>query len=399
MEKVTGRGLNVQEVRKDFPILGDSIYLDNAATSFSPEPVIAAMNEFEHSYRANVGRGVHRLTRIASQRYWHAHEKVAGFIGAQSGITVFTKNTTEAINMVAAGLPWKAGDRIVTTILEHHSNLLPWRNLAKQGVELDVIDINPDYSLDLAALKKAMSPSTRLVAVTHASNVLGVVTPVSEIARICHEHGALLLIDGAQSVPHMTVDISRIGCDFFAFSGHKMLGPTGTGVLWMKNADCEPFIVGGGMVEAVTDTGFTTAEGYQKYEAGTPNIAGGIGLGAAVDYLTNLGMETIRNHEEHLTARLIHGLGKVKGVRVYAPERPADRIGVVSFTVDNLHPHEVAQQLDESADILVRSGHHCCQPLMERLGLPEGTIRASLGLYNTEEEVDMLVATLEEITR
>jgi cysteine desulfurase/selenocysteine lyase len=399
MEKVAGRGLNVQEVRKDFPILADIIYLDNAATSFSPEPVIAAMNEFEHSYRANVGRGVHRLTRIASQRYWHAHEKVAGFIGAQSGITVFLKNTTEAINMVAAGLPWKAGDRIVTTILEHHSNLLPWRNLAKQGVGLDVIGITPDYSLDLAALEKVMSPSTRLVAVTHASNVLGVVTPVSDIARICHEHGALLLIDGAQSVPHMPVDISRIGCDFFAFSGHKMLGPTGTGVLWMKNADCEPFIVGGGMVEAVTDTGFTVADGYQKYEAGTPNIAGGIGLGAAVDYLTNLGMETIRNHEEHLTARLIHGLGQVKGVHVYAPERPADRIGVVSFTVDNLHPHEVAQQLDESADILVRSGHHCCQPLMERLGLPEGTVRASLGLYNTEEEVDMLIATLEELTR
>jgi cysteine desulfurase/selenocysteine lyase len=197
----------------------------------------------------------------------------------------------------------------------------------------------------------------------------------------------------------MPVDISRIGCDFFAFSGHKMLGPTGTGVLWMKNADCEPFIVGGGMVEAVTDTGFTVADGYQKYEAGTPNIAGGIGLGAAVDYLTNLGMETIRNHEEHLTARLIHGLEQVKGVHVYAPERPADRIGVVSFTVDNLHPHEVAQQLDESADILVRSGHHCCQPLMERLGLPEGTVRASLGLYNTEEEVDMLIATLEELTR
>ena len=257
----------------------------------------------------------------------------------------------------------------------------------------------PLLLLDLAALEKVISPSTRLVAVTHASNVLGVVTPVMEIARICHEHGALLLIDGAQSVPHMPVDISRIGCDFFAFSGHKMLGPTGTGVLWMKNADCEPFIVGGGMVETVTDTGFTTAEGYQKYEAGTPNIAGGIGLGAAVDYLTTIGMETIRDHEERLTARLIHGLGQVKGVRVFAPGRSADRIGVVSFTVENLHPHEVAQQLDESADILVRSGHHCCQPLMERLGLPEGTVRASLGLYNTEEEVDMLVATIEEMTR
>jgi cysteine desulfurase/selenocysteine lyase len=399
MEKQAGRGLNVQEIRKDFPILGDIIYLDNAATSFSPEPVIAAMTEFEHTYRANVGRGVHRLTRIASQRYWHAHEKVAGFIGAKEGITVFTKNTTEAINMVACGLPWKSGDRVVTTILEHHSNLLPWRNLKKQGVELDVIGISPDYSLDLAALEKVITPSTRLVAVTHASNVLGVVTPVQEIARICHDHGALLLVDGAQSVPHMPVDISQIGCDFFAFSGHKMLGPTGTGVLWMKNTDLEPFILGGGMVEAVTESGYTAAEGYQKYEAGTPNIAGGIGLGAAVDYLTGLGMDSIRSHEERLTARLINGLQHIKGVHVYAPEKPALRIGVVSFTVDGFHPHEVAQQLDESADILVRSGHHCCQPLMERLGLFDGTVRASLGLYNTEEEIDLLMATLEELTR
>ena len=399
METQAGSGLDVREVRKDFPILGDIIYLDNAATSFSPEPVIAAMTEFEHTYRANVGRGVHRFTRIASQRYWHAHEKVAGFIGAKEGITVFTRNTTEAINMVAYGLPWKAGDRVITTILEHHSNLLPWRNLKKLGVELDVIGINPDYSVDLEALKKALTPSTRLVAVTHASNVLGVVTPVTEIARICHDHGALFLVDGAQSVPHMPVDISRIGCDFFAFSGHKMLGPTGTGVLWTRNADLEPFIVGGGMVEAVTESGYTTAEGYQKYEAGTPNIAGGIGLGAAVDYLSGLGMDKIRLHEERLTARLINGLQRVKGVHIYAPENPANRIGVVSFAVDNFHPHEVAQHLDESADILVRSGHHCCQPLMERLGLPDGTVRASLGLYNTEEEVDMLVATLEEMTR
>ena len=394
-----GLTFSVQDVRRDFSILGDIIYLDNAATSFSPEPVIAAMNGFEHTYRANVGRGIHRFTRIASQRYWHAHEKVAGFIGAKEGITVFTRNTTEAINMVAAGLPWKKGDRVITTILEHHSNLLPWRNLKKQGVGLDVVGINADYSLDLAAVEKALTPETKLVAVTHASNVLGVVTPVEDIARICHDHGVLLLVDGAQSVPHMPVDISGIGCDFFAFSGHKMLGPTGTGVLWMKKPDLEPSQFGGGMVETVTENGFTPAEGYQKYEAGTPNIAGGIGLGAAVDYLTGLGMENIQSHEERLTGRLIEGLHNIRGVHVYAPEQPASRIGVVSFTVDNFHPHEVAQQLDESADILVRSGHHCCQPLVERLGLPEGTVRASLSLYNTDDEVDMLVATLEELTR
>ena len=246
MEKQAGTGFAVDDIRKDFPILGDIIYLDNAATSFSPEPVIEAMVEFEHQYRANVGRGVHRFTRIASQRYWHAHDKVAQFIGGSEGTTVFTKNTTEAINMVARGLAWKSGDRVITTILEHHSNLLPWRNLASQGVGLDIIGINDDYSLDLAALERAITPSTRLVAVTHASNVIGVVTPVSEIAKICHDHGVLLLVDAAQSVPHMPVDVARLGCDFFAFSGHKMLGPTGTGVLWMKEPVLEPVHSGAG---------------------------------------------------------------------------------------------------------------------------------------------------------
>jgi cysteine desulfurase/selenocysteine lyase len=392
-------GFAVNEIRKDFPILGDIIYLDNAATSFSPEPVIEAMVEFEHRYRANVGRGIHRFTQIASQRYWHAHDKVAQFIGGNDGVTVFTKNTTEAINMVAQGLVWKSGDRVITTILEHHSNLLPWRNLARQGVGLDVIGINADYSLDLDVLKSAITPSTRLITVSHASNVTGVVTPISEIAEICHDNGVLLLVDGAQSVPHMPVNVVRLGCDFFAFSGHKMLGPTGTGVLWMKKPVLEPVQYGGGMVETVTGTGFTTAEGYQKYEAGTPHIAGGIGLGVAAEYLQKIGMEKIQIYEEALTERLIDGLAQIKRVHVYAPEKPVPRIGVVSFTIDGIHPHEVAQQLDESADIMVRSGHHCCQPLMEKLGLSEGTVRASLALYTTEHEIDMLIATLQELTR
>ena len=396
-KKQAGTGFEVSEIRKDFPILGDIIYLDNAATSFSPDPVIDAMVEFEHQYRANVGRGVHRFTRIASQRYWHAHEKIAQFIGGSEGTTVFTKNTTEAINMVAQGLSWKSGDRVITTILEHHSNLLPWRNLARQGVGLDVIGIHTDYSLDLAALENAITPSTRLVTVTHASNVIGVMIPVTEIAKICHDHGVLLLVDGAQSVPHMPVDVTRLGCDFFAFSGHKMLGPTGTGVLWMKEPVLEPVQFGGGMVEVVSGTGFTTSEGYQMYEAGTPNIGGGIGLGAAVEYLEKIGMERIRHYEEALTNRLIDGLVRINGIHVFAPGPPVPRIGVVSFTVDGFHPHEVAQHLDETDDIMVRSGHHCCQPLMARLGLPEGTVRASLALYNTGQEIDMLIATLKEL--
>ena len=389
----------VETIRKDFPILSDLIYLDNAATSFSPEPVVQAVVEFEHHYRANVGRGVHRLTRLASQRYWHAHEKVAQFVGGAKGITVFTKNTTESINMVAGGLAWKPGDRIVTTILEHHSNLLPWMKLTQKGVGLDVICIKDDFSLDLSALEKAITKNTRLVAITHASNVLGTVTPVSEIAKICHYHGVLLLIDAAQTVPHMPIDFGGIGCDFAAFSGHKMCGPTGTGVLWMKEPVLEPAVVGGGMVETVSETGFVPAEGYQKYEAGTPNIAGGIGLGIAADYLKGIDMAKIHAYEKQLTAALIDGLSSIDRVRVYAPEQADKRIGVVSFTIDGFHPHEIAQFLDENSDIMVRSGHHCCQPLMDRLKLAEGTVRASLALYSTKEEVDLMIAAVEEIVR
>jgi len=390
---------DLQAVRRDFPLLAEVVYLDNAATSLSPEPVIQSYVEFERNYRANVGRGVHRLTQIASQRYWHAHEKVAGFIGAKEGITVFTRNTTESINMVAQGFPWKAGDRVLTTILEHHSNLLPWYHLGRNGVGVDVVGIRDDYSFDLVAFEAAITDATRLVAVTHASNVLGVITPVKEIAKICHDHGALLLADMAQTVPHIPVNVLQLGCDFCAFSGHKMLGPTGTGVLWMKEPVIEPLLLGGGVVESVKGREFTLSEGYQRYEAGTGNIAGGIGLGVAADYLTGLGMERVHRHEQALTTRIIDGLRNVPRVRLYVPEKPGQRVGVVSFTVDGLHPHEVAQRLDEMADIMVRSGHHCCIPLMEWLGLPDGTVRVSLGPYNSAEDIDLFLATIEEITR
>lgn len=391
--------MNCESCRNDFPMVADIIYLDSAATSLSPEAVLEAVLEFERNYRANVGRGVHRLAQIATQRYWHAHEKVARFVNGEQGTTVFTKNSTESINTVARGLGLRKGDRVVTTILEHHSNLLPWMHLREQGVELEITGINPDYTLDLSALEVAVTDNTRLVAITHASNAIGVITPVEEVARICRDNGVLLLVDGSQSVPHLPVDVQRMGADFLCFSGHKMLGPTGTGVLWMKEPVIEPGDLGGGMIETVTESGYTPAEGYQRYEAGTPNISGGIGLGAAVDYLAGIGIDRIRRSEEVLTARLIDGLRDIEGVTVYAHDRPSWRIGVVSFNIAGLHPHEVAHYLDENADIMVRSGHHCCMPLMQLLGLPDGTVRASLYLYSAEHEVDTLIASVKEIAR
>ncbi|PWR73595.1 aminotransferase class V-fold PLP-dependent enzyme [Methanospirillum stamsii] len=385
-----------RDIKHDFPILGDVIYLDNAATSCSPEPVVQALVEFEHQYRSNVGRGVHRLTRIATQRYWHAHEKVSKFIGGTAGITVFTKNTTEAINMVAYGLSWSPGDRIVTTILEHHSNFLPWKALEKLGVIVEVIGITPDFMLDMEAFRNALVTPVKLVAITHASNVLGTLLPVEEIADICRKCGTLLLVDGAQGAPHIPVDVAKIGCDFYCFSGHKMLGPTGTGVLWMRDPILKPMMMGGGMVESVTEKDITVLEGYEQYEAGTPNISGGIALGIAIDYLRKIGMEKIHDHESTLTTHLISILKTLDRITVFAPPLPENRIGVVSFTVEGMHPHEMAQQLDEH-DILVRSGLHCCHPLMYALGLPNGTVRVSLGIYTTIDDIDLFIATLKEI--
>ena len=386
-----------EQIRGEFPMIGDLMYLDNAATSFCPEPVLAAMDMFERTYRANVGRGVHRLTRIATQKYWHAHERVSAFIGGDAGTTVFVRNTTEAVTMIARGLSWKPGDVIVTTVLEHHSNLLPWRALAAQGVEVRVVGLTPELTLDMDAFRAAMDASVRLVAVTQASNVTGTVVPVAEISRICQQSGALLSVDAAQSVPHMPVNAAELGADFLCFSGHKMCGPMGTGVLWMKHPVLEPLFLGGGMVEQVTDEGFVPAEGFHRYEAGTPNVSGGIGLGEAAEYLSRIGMRDIEMRERMLGTRLIAGLSAIPGVRVYAPENPAERIAVVSFTVPGMSPHEVASYLDDEAGILVRSGMHCAEPLMRFLGCPEGTVRASLAFYNTESEVDTLVAMVREL--
>ena len=389
--------MRIEECMADFQIPQYLHYMDSAATSLVPEPVIASMNEYDRLYRANVGRGMHRLTRVATQRYQDAHYRVSNFIGGKEGTTVFTRNTTEAINMVAAGLDWHPGDRIVTTGVEHHSNLLPWLRLRQKGVEVVVVQPGEAGVFDIKAFEEAIATNTKLVAVSHASNVLGTIQPVREIADICKAQGAYFLVDGAQSVPHFPVDAWRMGCDFLCFSGHKMLGPTGTGVLWMRDPFISPLILGGGTVEDVTTEGYTLTGGYERFEGGTPNISGAIGLGQAVKYLENLGMDAVFRHEQKLTEHLLAGLAEIENVTIHGPENMKNRIGVVSFTIERIHPHEVAYLLDERAAILVRSGDHCCIPLMKHLGLQNGTVRASLYLYNTLEEVDLFLETIEEI--
>ena len=387
------------DCRDDFPLLTHLHYLDSASVSLTPVQVADVVREFDLQYRANVGRGVHRLARMATLRYEEAHRTVSRFVHGEDGLLVATRNTTEAINMVARGLPWAHGDRVVTTRAEHHSNLLPWLRLRDCGVEVTLLDPLPDGSVPLEAFEAAIDDRTRLVAVTHASNVLGSVAPVKEIGALAHDHGARILVDGAQSVPHLGVDVRDLGCDFLAFAGHKMLGPMATGVLWMKEPVIEPLLVGGGVIESVSDGEVRPAPGAGRYEAGTPNVSGMIGLARAVQYLEAVGMDAVSSHEERLVTRLLSGLGGCVGVRVLGPADGAQRIGVVAFDVEGYHPHDVAHVLDESVQVLVRSGHHCCQPLLEHCACPEGAVRASLYLYNTDDEVDLLVATVDELAR
>jgi len=398
--------LNAKKIRRDFPILDSGIiYLDNAASSLTPEPVIQKMAEFYHNYRANVERGIHRFSQRASEEYEKAHAKVADFINAESETeVVFTRNATEAINLVANGLNWKKGDKIVTSLIEHHSNFIVWLRLKKRyGVDVEIVRPNREGLFDVADFEKAIDNRTKLVALTHVSNVLGVKTPVEEVAKIAHDHNAHLLVDGAQSVPHLKVDVQRIGCDFLAFSGHKMLGPTGVGVLYARKElleNLEPLSIGGGTIADVGLDYYTLTGSPMKFEAGTPAIAEAIGLGAAVDYLKEVQLEKIEVHERELVKRMYQGLADVPSVEVYGPKKAEQRTGIVSFNVGDLNPHDVALALDVSADIMVRSGHHCCLPLTkELLKRHEGTVRASIYLYNTEEEVEKLVSAVDEIAK
>jgi cysteine desulfurase/selenocysteine lyase len=395
--------MNNDQIRKDFRILEkDVVYLDSAATSLTPEPVVEAILDYYHEFNANIERGVYSFSQEASKRYEEAHAKVASFFGVTEPEIVFTKNCTYGINLVAHSLKVQKGDNIVTTLLEHHSNYLPWLRLgSRYGIEIRRIKPTTEGFLDLKEVEKAVDHHTRMVATTHVSNCLGTIVPVAEIGAIAHAKGALFLIDGAQSAPHFPVDLKKLGCDFFACSGHKMLGPTGTGILFIRKElhdTIEPFEVGGGMITSVTLDGYTPADGWEKFEAGTPHIAGGIGIGAAVDYLAAIGMEQIEQYERALTRKIMEGLQVLGKVTILGPADPEKRTGVIPFKIQGLSPHEIAFMLDEMAHIAIRSGFHCCHPLLNTvLNEIEGTARASLYFYNTDDEVDLFLDMVKEI--
>jgi cysteine desulfurase/selenocysteine lyase len=401
---------DIRAVRADFPILATSrdgkplTYLDNGATSQKPRVVIDAMTSYYQTYNANVHRGVYAISEQATAAYEAARQAVATFVNApEPECVIFTRNTTEAINLVA--FSWgrrniKAGDAILTSVMEHHGNLIPWQILAEErGARLLHLPIDDRGRLDLANLDDLLAQGVKLVAITHMSNVLGTVNPVAEIARRAHAAGALVLLDGAQSVPHFPVDVQALDCDFLAFSAHKMVGPTGIGALYGRRLVLEampPFLTGGSMIKKVTLDRSTFADIPQRFEAGTPAIAEAIGFGAAVQYLQDLGMAWVRDREHALTGYLLDTLAGIPGLTVYGP--PADeRGGAVSFSVAGVHPHDVASLLDED-NIAVRAGHHCCQPLMGLLGVP-ATTRASVYFYNTGEEIDRLALALHRVRR
>ncbi len=387
---------DVVQLRKDFPVLDRVIYLDSAATSQTPRPVVEAMNEYFFEYASNYGRGAYKLARTTTERYDGARRKVAKFIGAKECQTIFTKNTTEAINMVALGMKWSKGDHIITSILEHHSNLLPWLRLRPKGVEVSVIESDRQGILSPGSIEDAMTERTKLIAITHISNVFGSILNIQEIAKLAHENGAALLVDGAQSLGHMPVDVEKLDCDFLAFPGHKgLLGPPGTGVLYVKHPDqLEPVYSGGGGTKSVTRNSFELDESPACFEPGTPNIPGVIGLGAAVEYVENVGVTDIEHHVTSLARDAASRLAELPNVEVYGPLK---RAGVVSFNVASMDSHDVSMVLDEHG-ICARSGHHCAMPAHQFLGIP-GSVRASFALYNTQEEVDALVDVIKDITR
>ncbi|MBE2180389.1 MAG: cysteine desulfurase [Chthoniobacterales bacterium] len=402
--------LDTARVRADFPILGlevngrPLVYLDNAATSQKPEAVLRAIGEFYERHNGNIHRGVHYLSQAATDAYDRARLRVAAFLGASDpSEIIFVRGATEGINLVAHGLSqvWlRPGDEILLTRMEHHANIVPWQVAAERtGAGIVVADVTPEGTLDLEDLERKITPRTRVVGIVHVSNALGTVNPVADIIRRAHEVGAVVLLDGCQSAPHFHVDVRELDCDFFVFSGHKLCGPTGIGVLYGKREWLEllpPYQTGGDMIGRVSFEEGTTFRGApEKFEAGTPDIAGAIGLAAAIDYLGELGTKPIEAAEQALLRYVTPRLREIPGLKIYG-EGP-EKGPVVSFTMEGVHPHDIGTILD-SEGIAVRAGHHCAQPLMKFYGIP-GTARASFAFYNTKAETDVLVASLRKIAK
>ncbi|MBC1639811.1 cysteine desulfurase [Listeria welshimeri] len=395
--------IDIQKIRADFPILDQEInekplaYLDNAATSQKPKQVIEALTHYYEFDNANVHRGVHTLAARATDAYESARVKVAKFIHAREvAEIIFTRGTTSAINLVVdsyAEANIEAGDEIVISYLEHHSNLIPWQQLAKRkGAVLKYIELEEDGTISVEQAQKTISEKTKIVALAHVSNVLGTITPIREIAAIAHKFGAVILVDGAQAVPHMEVNVVDLDADFYAFSGHKMMAPTGIGALYGKRElldAMEPTEFGGEMIDFVELYDSTWKELPWKFEAGTPIIGGAIALGAAIDYLAEVGLANIHAHEQALASYAIEEMSKIDGITIYGPKDASKRCGLVTFNLEGAHPHDIATILDEDG-IAIRAGHHCAQPLMKWLDV-SSTARASFYIYNTKEEIDALI--------
>jgi cysteine desulfurase / selenocysteine lyase len=401
---------DVAKVRKDFPIFERTIrdgkklvYLDSGATSQKPLSVIDAESNFYKFNNAAVHRGAHQLAEEATDAYEGARLKVANFLGAKEDQIVFTKSATESLNLIAYAMgnaepgsrfTLTSANRIVVTEMEHHANLIPWQQLAaRTGASLSWFEVTPEGRLDLSKIDSVISEGTKVVALTHQSNVLGTINPLDTIVKRAHEVGAVVVLDACQSVPHMPIDVKQLGVDFITFSGHKAVGPTGVGVLWSSLLnELPPFLFGGSMIETVTMTSATWAPAPRKFEAGVPNMAQAVGLGAAVDYLSNIGMDAIFEHEVQLTGYLINGLLAIPELSIVGPNNTDSRGGSVSFTVGQIHPHDLGQYLD-SQGVAVRTGHHCAWPLTRKLGVP-ATTRASLYLYNDETDCDALFVAI-----
>jgi len=396
-----------EDFRKDFPIFQDNdyIYFDNAATAQRPKQVIEAISDFYKRSNANPLRGLYDWSIDATDRYENARKTVADFIGANSEREiVFTRNTTESLNLMAYAYGMKninAGDQIVITIMEHHSNILPWQMVARaKGASLIFLEPDEEGSIREEEYKSKITDKTKIVSIGHVSNVFGVTNPVKEIADYAHSKGAIVIVDGAQSTPHIKVDVKKLGADAFAFSGHKLMGPMGIGVLYAREdllENMDPFLTGGEMIEYVTREDATWAELPHKFEAGTVNAADAVGLEAAIKYLQNVGYDFIEEQEHRLTSYLMEKMSKLSHVRIYGSKDPSKHCGIVTFTIDGVHPHDISSVLNED-HVCVRAGHHCAQPLMQFIG-QGSTARASLYFYNTEEEVDRFVEKLSEVRK